>query len=365
MTASLGYSALARLCHQWVGLEKVRQLKALRDWDRSPLISVGCSRHSLTLRVPFRPLIQRCRLSTVALLAVLVSGCIILPVPTLKTERRYSSAQLEYLLKDAKTLIDVSEKLGSSDLGREGNRIWIYAWTVESGMLLALPLLPGPGPVGNLGPLHSEEFLLVFEFDADGALRNKDFAHRVEGGDKRYCTDKQVCIEHKIAGRWSNDRLLYFLHNKYSAVTVNGKAKELFAQPALQPNECLLMIWPEKDWDKPGGLLSNPPPHGLALQIGRYSNVWLPAETFARIGLPAGTHRLTALNPFNAGYVDYPRLRNESAHSHSVSFECSSGEYLYLSIGASGMDRFSIILRKIDPITAQAVLAKMPQVLLP
>src|SRR6266436_461027 len=233
-----------------------------------------------------RPLAQLCRVVEITLLALILGGCVILPMPFGAPDPLYSSAQIKSIQKDVSTKETIL--LGGPTLQRDAERMLIYVWEVKHGDWLVIPY-EGIGNPSHLGALYSETRVLVLEFDSQEVLRNKEFAHHVMGSDDRYCTEGGVCIEHTIAiGDSGSRRLIHEFRNDYSAVTVKGKEREQITRLVEpQATECLLVMWPDKDWTQSA---SGPAPGGLALKVEGVSGTvtWIPAEAFAVITLPAG-----------------------------------------------------------------------------
>jgi len=319
-------------------------------------------------------LIKLCRIGGFAGLVLSFGGCVILPIPTATTAPRYSSAQLENVRKDTVTQKSVeTELLGAPDFRLEAGRIWIYTWTVYSGKWLMGAFTPYAIGGGVHGHVSSTAFLLVLEFDADGILRSKEFAHEVRGGRDRFCTERELCIEHPvydmimIDGKMDTEEPHEVYRSGYSAVTVKGGAREGIGRLEPQPGECLLVIWPTKEWTHKESWSPFPRvPGGLALTIEGAQwprQAWLPAETFAVTSLPAGAHAIYAVNPYDdEDVIHHPR---SNIRESSASFECRPGEYTYMAIDKSQNEMSAILLRSIDAATAQALIADMPQVLLP
>jgi len=114
------------------------------------------------------------RAATLVTVSLLVTGCILVPVPTPATPPRLSSEQLAQITEGLASRDSVASTLGAPDLRRADDRFWIYHWTVDRGMWFAIPLLPVVG--GNIGPLSSKQVILVLKFDEGGVLRSKEFA---------------------------------------------------------------------------------------------------------------------------------------------------------------------------------------------
>jgi hypothetical protein len=129
-------------------------------------------------------------------------------------------------------------------------------------------------------------------------------------------------------------------------------------QGELQPSDCLLTIWPDKNSSESSGSSSGPTPGDVFVNIDRMSShlwLWLPSETFAAIPLHAGVHEIER-DPEQGAFGLHP-----------VSFACKPGEYIFFAIGADRMggDRPAIVLKSVDAAAAQSLIADVPQVLLP
>jgi hypothetical protein len=319
-------------------------------------------------------LIRLCRVGFVAALVLSVGGCIVLPIPTAATAPRYTPTQLESVRKDTVTQKSVeTELLGLPDFRLEAKRIWIYGWTVYSGKWFMGDFLPNYVGGAVVGHVSSTAFLLVLEFDADGILRSKEFAHEVRGGRDRFCTERELCIEHPVLdmitidGKMDTEDPHEVYRSGYSAVTVKGKARD-FAGSRPQPDECLLVIWPTEEWNHKDSWNPIPRiPGGLALTIEGAQwprHAWLPAEAFAVLSMSPGTHAIYAVLPYDDENV-ICRPNKRCVEESAASFECKPGEYAYLAIGRSEENNRAIVLRSIDAATAQALIADMPEVLVP
>jgi hypothetical protein len=304
------------------------------------------------------------------LLALLAGGC-----ETLLG--RYSTQQLERVGSELTTVDSIYAELGPADLRREGGRFWIYTWE-------AVPFSPS---------------ILVIEFDADGRLVNKELARGTkpsQGGmgglspNARYCTDGGTCLEHAIdtgdGGHFDDIA---------STVSVQGPAQSRIRPPELRAEECLLVIFPSKAWNK--SQTSIPPPEGVAVSVEgapRWSYPrWLPTGAFARIVLPAGEHVVSVRDPVWAermadqgsppeglgkdvdlwvGVLDFllsPPSEEHDKPPSAATFQCRAGERVFLEIDAGfkakGRHWFPIVLREVDAAAAQVLIANMRQVLPP
>lgn len=162
-----------------------------------------------------------CCAAEVVVGAVLLGGCVLLPVPVpFGGDQPTRSAQVKSIDKDESTS-SILAKLGEPDLRRDDGRIWIYIWGEKHGewALLAIDFW-GDARWNHLGALSSETHVLVFEFDAEGVLRNKEFAHRVSGSHESYCTEAELCI-----GLGGTGKLSEVFPSEDIAVTVKGNAK--------------------------------------------------------------------------------------------------------------------------------------------
>ncbi len=295
-----------------------------------------------------------CRVNAIASLMALLSGCVILPVPVNFTKDSLSSEQIGSVKADESTKQGVRDELGSPHFERDDGRIWIYAWESKHGTWLVLPLVPD-GPLGTIGDrIYYTTRVMVLEFDSNEVLREKAFAHYVKGSDDRYCTEAELCIEHKSPIEDSTN-VTHFSYGD-TAVTVSGKAKEKIARVVEpQATECLLVVWPDKDLAKADASAS-----GLAVQLegvtGSYA--WLPEGAFAMMTLPPGaqTVQVTFGREVKAG---------ESEPS-SASFDCNAGAYTYLAVGVEKKDdgQLATVARTVGATAAQTLIASMPQVLL-
>jgi len=314
--------------------------------------------------------------ATVTLLAALASACSALP-------GRYTPEQLERVGSELTTADSIYAELGPPDLRREDARIWIYAWEE-----------PVPYPSRSL---------LVFQFDANGRLSNREVALAVkpsQGGlsgflqSARYCTEGGTCVEHGIA---TDDGIRF--DDSFSAVTVRGAAQEHVLSPTTAANECLLVIWPGEGWSQSHSSIE--PPDGVAVSIEgapKWSSYrWLPVGAYARIVLPAGEHVLSVRDPmWDARTSDQTSAEDDlpwgdvpwwaiivgeilsgpdyspeefDRKPRTAPVQCRAGESLYFEIDATfkgkGQHWFPIELRPVDAVGAQALMAHMAQLLPP
>jgi len=178
------------------------------------------------------------RAATLVTVSLLVTGCIPIPVPTPASPPRFSSEQLAQITEGFATRDGVASTLGAPDLRRADDRFWIYHWTVDRGAWVEIPL------PAKLGPISSEQLILVLYFDEGGVLRSKEFAGADKSTSDRYCTAIGVCLEHRVfTGHYtSGGVVLYGFDDAGSTVTVSGSAKERVAWPAPSASECLVVL---------------------------------------------------------------------------------------------------------------------------
>ena len=223
------------------------------------------------------------RAATLAMMSLLVTGCIPVPVPIPASPPRFSSEQLAQITEGLTTRDGVASTLGTPDLRRAHDQFWFYQWTVDRGGLCFFPecLLPG----AQLDPLSSEQLILVLQFDEGGVLRGKEVAGLTDNRAERNCTASGVCVE-RLFGHDGGltvlgaRRRLQSFDETGSAVTVRGAAKERVAWPVLSAAKCLLVLWPEEDWDRQPG---------MQFKVADY-DVWLPTRAFAVFDLPTGEY---------------------------------------------------------------------------
>jgi len=221
---------------------------------------------------------------------------------------------------------------------------------VDRGAWVEIPL------PAKLGPISSEQLILVLYFDEGGVLRSKEFAGADKSTSDRYCTAIGVCLEHRVfTGHYtSGGVVLYGFDDAGSTVTVSGSAKERVAWPAPSASECLVVLWPEtQDWKRS---------RGMPFEVGEYRG-WLPTGTFAVFDLPTGEYSLR--EALLAHFTDFLPLTEGT----SATFRCEAGQTTYMSLGVSttktNRTGFQIVLQPTDPTAAQAMVANMPRVLLP
>lgn len=325
---------------------------------------------------------HRLPLASPALLAVLaaalLAACVPIPIPTRETAPRFSQEQIATIGGDAVTRSAVAASLGSPDIRREDDRVWIYLWTVTSGAWIAIPL--APPFAGYMGPITSNTFALVLTFDAGGGtLMSREFAREVTGTgkDAYYCTDLGLCLEYRVKTDVDHrvpTRILETggpverrdFHDQFSAVTVKNSMRDRLGVAEPRSDQCLVVIWPDPQaWMRSSWL------HGVAggliVSVGGERNSWLPVGTYAEVALPRGVQAVEAVSPAFAGVVLQPQYWPKGGlPKSSATFECRAGERVYLTIGASGPpgNEFPIVLKTVDPATATPLISNMPKVLL-
>jgi len=307
------------------------------------------------------------RAATAIVLAALASGCILVPVPTYEAAPRFSQEQIDAVGTEARTTDSIRAKLGPADLRRDDGRIWIYTWTEDYGAWVAVAVTrAGEALEGEpWGAVESRRFLWVMEFDAEGALARHEFIPDAKDrDDRRYCTRGRLCVEHGMMADDEEFGYRVVFDDQYSAVTARGEALERMSRPDPGADECLLVIWPESDWNLSGL-------RGLAFSVDGSSSWssphWVPAGAFARMVLPAGAHVVTARDPWWDVEVHQGSLGAHDFKTSAATFQCGAGERVFLSIGAvkNKDNGFPIVLRPVDATAAQPRVEDMAQVLPP
>jgi len=302
----------------------------------------------------------------VGLLASLVAGCVPIPVSTIARAPRFTQEQVDAIGREPQSRESLEAGLGFPDLRRDGDRIWIYTWTEDYGAWELVPI-KGQWSDNRAGPVESHRFLWVFEFDSDGGLRSQEFVRDAkEVSPKKYCTMRGVCLHHTLTVDDVEFGFKYVFDNERSAVTVAGEARERIAQPEPRSDECVLVVWPDREWDsydKGDGLLAWEWEGGLALTIDNTPpwSTWrrLPAGAFARLALPAGVHAIAVRGSRSP--------EEQETRKSTRRFECAAGEQVYLAIGSlkTSGTRLPIELRPVEPTAARALIADMAQLLPP
>lgn len=300
------------------------------------------------------------------LLVAFSAGCESLP-------ERYSSDKLARIGGDLTDADALYAELGNATLVRDDGRLWIYTWEDS---------VPYPS-----------RSMLVLEFDTDGKLQSHELARAVkpdrnEPGralqDTRYCTAGGTCIEHGI----SSDAGIVF-DGTFSAVTVQGEAKERIRPSEPRADECSVVIWPGDGWDE-SRFATVSTPYGLALSIDgapRWSYFrWVPTGAFARIVLPAGDHTVAVRDPvWDERMADQdsppgddwlevldvllsPPSEASDLPPSLAPFHCWSGEQVFLRVDAAFVEKrgdhwFPIVLRSIEAAEARVLISDMAQVL--
>lgn len=278
----------------------------------------------------------------------------------------YSPSQLDRIGTVITRADDVRAELGVANFMRDEHRLWIYSWQDD---------VP-----------YARRSLVVLEFDASGTLLNREISRAVmpSGGivasPERYCTNGGLCIEHGIATDHGTE-----FDDAFSAVTVKAGARARISQPEPRADECLLVIWPGRSWNRF-------PYHGVAVSVDgtqQWSSFhWLPSGAFARIVVPGGAHVVSVRDPnWSARHsiqeVPPKDLSTDwwldlllfnygtdatDAPPSSATVQCLAGEHVYRVID-SAIDAtgtwFPITLRSVESTAAQALLADKPQLLPP
>lgn len=300
------------------------------------------------------------KIAMVGLLTTLVAGCIPMPVPTLARAPRFTQQQVDAVGREAQSRGSLEEKLGPPDLHRDGDRIWIYTWTEDYGAWELEPI-KGQWSDNRWSPVESHRFLWVFEFDNQGKVVSQELvrdARESSGG--AYCSSNGICVTHYSLESDVEFGYLKRFQNESSAVTVKGPAATRVSSPAPQPDECLVFIWPDKEWDSKVSAISDDGGAEVAVEGAplwpRWR--WLPSRAFARISLPAGEHAVS---------VHDLTKPDESLKSSTRTFSCRAGERVYIALGGAEKDsnHFPIELRPVDASTAQTLIENMAQVLPP
>lgn len=304
----------------------------------------------------------------IAIVSLLLVGCIPVPVPTKATPPRYSEVELASLVPGSTTRDAVQQAMGAPDVRRVGEQLWIYDWSVERGRWFAIPL--APFLAGDMGPIASDRFRLFLEFDASGVLQSYSFAQPAnDDQDDRWCTAAGFCLEHPVnTGETRSSGVLIFgVLDAWSAVTANGAAQASLGWPVPPAGGCLAVLWPDATWSKSGGFLFGKP-RGLPVMVDglpdRNVPAWLPNGSFTVLVLAAGEHTLRAFSP----WVDpYNWSHGSYLEPSTGTFQCRPDERVYLAIGTSTNkgNRFPIVLTRVDEAVALAQIAAMPRVLLP
>jgi len=322
----------------------------------------------------------------VVLLSALSAGCIPMPVPVPDADPRYAPAQLDVVGREATTANSIRAELGTPDLVRDNDRIWIYAWQRVSGMFIDVPLLEDD-PATPGGAIVSREYLLVLEFDADGRLLGKEFIDESpHGGSRAYCTRSGLCVAGKVAASNETFGPTHVFENRGSLVTVTGEMRERVTPLRPGLDQCLLTIWPSADWkrleifERRGGFA----PDALAVMVEGTVDWWhgqlVPLDAYAQMTVSAGSRIISVGNPKSEDRSAGAAASGGWTYGQAstATFQCVAGQQVYLAIvptlqpdrGFPGAPRgrkkgFPIVLRAVDAAEAQSTIAGMPQLLSP
>jgi len=283
-----------------------------------------------------------------------------MPVSTTARAPRFTQEQVDAIGREPQSRESLAARLGPPDLHRDGDRIWIYTWTEDYGAWELEPIF-GHWSDNRWSPVESHRFLWVFEFDSEDQVLRQEFVRDAEESRRgAYCSKGGICVHHyRLVGDVEFGMLKRF-ENESSAVTVKDEASARVLSPAPQADECLLFIWPDKEWDSEVGLFSAD--GGVPVMIdgaALWSTWrWLPFGAFARIALTAGEHAVSVRD----------LSESETNRKRSTrTFDCIAGERIYIALGGSEQDsnHFPLELRPMNASAAPALIANMAEVLPP
>jgi outer membrane protein assembly factor BamE (lipoprotein component of BamABCDE complex) len=292
---------------------------------------------------------------------LLLSGCIIIPIPWDRGKPVYTQEQLAKIQVGLSSRQQIASELGNNYLLRLDGRYWVYYWTEESGMIFALPLLPYL-PGGDGGPVNVKRSIMFLEFDDNGLLISKQFGTNSAENSIRYCTANSLCLEHTVVKghSQSSGRPIYDFDSLESAFTINGSAKDSVHWPEIATDRCIVVIWPNaSDWKQTQGVrleVDGPSP-------GSHFYFWLPVDSFCAVSLSPEikTVRVTTTRGSSIGPMD-----------DLTYFNCEAGQTTYLEVGTVIIDRgwlardqVNVVLKSIDQETGRKTIANMPRLLPP
>lgn len=297
---------------------------------------------------------------TATLLGALVSGCIPLPASTYATAPRFSDQQVADVGSRPQTRDSLANALGPADLRRADDRVWIYTWSDDFGAWELVPI-KGHWSDNRVGPIESHRHLWVFEFDADGRVVNQEYLPDAkESRRESYCVQGGVCIHHYFLIDDPEFGARAHFYDRLSAVSVRGAARARLVAQEPRPDQCQVVIWPDKEWDsraKNG--------FGVSFRVEGSESWsewrWLPSRVFVRLNLAAGEHALSVRDRSE------DEVFEENKRSSTRTFACKTGERLYLALGGSDRlsDHFPLELRFVDAAAGQAAIAEMSELLTP
>lgn len=247
------------------------------------------------------------RFLALGLAALGLAGCVPIAVPLQSGPPRYSASQLDALEGGSVDRAQVLAKLGAPDLARGHDRFWIYQWTVNSGRWLGVSLVGVGG--ADLGPVHVQRFVRVFEFDADGRLLGQSRA--APAGpvpEDRSCTPGDVCIDHRVAVRQDREGIPEMgFRDGDSALTLPPGA----APGPVPTDRCHLVAWLADGVALPWRR-RQPPVRGVSLAVGPAvagspaTADWLPDGSWTQVELAPGPVQVEVVSQGGILRIDCP-----------------------------------------------------------
>lgn len=240
------------------------------------------------------------RAALIAMVMLLLGGCVPVPMAAKSTPERVSKEQFSSIQAGITTREAVEASLGPPDLRREHDRYWVYSWTTWHGEWWLVPLWPNAPPQNTGSGLYPTYHTLFVEFDSAAVVRRAEFGEQRGEVNERFCNGQDVCVEHWY---WKA------IDELRSALTVPPAVDVVAADgaPVAAPTGCRLVLTAASDLSDEGMQF---------LVDGLWpEKLWLPKDAYATVDLAAGAHDLSGCGDTRAR------------------IECQPGETLWLVLG--------------------------------
>jgi len=246
-------------------------------------------------------------------LSLALLGCVPLPLPWMSDEPRIEEDTLENIDIGVTTREEILSLLGTPDLMRRGNKLWIYGWAQGHGMLIT------PSPEPNEA-LYYTYHVLFLEFNESGLLENLD----IEQGEHA-CLQDDVCV-YKWEWNWTKES--FCLDESTSIITASHKEEERAEHFVPSKDVC-------------GAYL-----------FTHHSNIYFSISDARYKRLDYRTYVFYELEPGNkvlrVSY--YPPSKFKHVRTLSTKeFECISGQNVYLKLGDEQNQSSHITISLLSP----------------
>lgn len=242
-----------------------------------------------------------CPLPLLLVISLALVGCVWVPIPWKSTEPRIDEGQLMPLTVGVTTREDVKSALGTPDLTRRNNQLWIYGWSRGHGKLATIVGTYG-GAVAIFDPLYYTHHVFFLEFNGAGTLIDMD----LRSGDNA-CSKDGLCIQYWDKRSIGGD-LFYEdvekLSESATVVTASDAEDVRAKQFVADTNVCGVYLTGDDVWFSIGNIEEKP------LHEGTY--------VFFELKPGKNVILFTYISPLR-----HRELRSEA-------FECRPGEIVYL-----------------------------------